>query len=109
MNRKPRRWDTLGEEDPSAGLLNLLDVWVAFSVALLLALFSYLQNTPVLERTSETESFSQHVPSLQDALKMPRFRPTHDPLTGNGTRLGVAYRLNSGEVVYVPEQPDPMH
>ena len=48
MNRRPRRWDVIGEEDPGAGLLNLLDVWVAFSVALLLALFGYLHSVRAL-------------------------------------------------------------
>jgi len=29
---------------------------------------------------------------------------TKDPLSGEGARLGVAYRLKSGEVVYVPDR-----
>ena len=38
MIRKRRCWEAVGEDDPGAGLLNLFDVWIAFSVALLLAL-----------------------------------------------------------------------
>ena len=45
MTRKPRRWDAVFEEDPGGGLLNLFDVWIAFSVALLLALFGYIQSS----------------------------------------------------------------
>ena len=102
MNRKPRRWDAISEDDPGAGLLNLLDVWVAFSVALLLALFGYLQNA----RThTETATAPDRIPvaALQKALKMPHFRPVQDQLTGEGKRLGMAYQLASGDVVYVPE------
>ena len=103
MNRKPRRWEAIGEEDPGAGLLNLLDVWVAFSVALLLALFSYLHSVP--EPASAEASHPDQIPvaALQHAMKMPHYRPTRDSSTGEGTRLGVAYQLSSGEVVYVPE------
>ena len=103
MNRKPRRWDAISEDDPGAGLLNLLDVWVAFSVALLLALFGYLQNTRT--PTESTASAPDRIPvaALQKVLKMPHFRPVPDSATGEGKRLGVAYQLSSGDVVYVPE------
>ena len=103
MNRKPRRWDVIGEDDPGAGLLNLLDVWVAFSVALLLALFGYLQSVRAVAPAEASHPDRIPVSALQQALKMPRFRPTHDTGSGEGTRLGVAYQLQSGEVVYVPE------
>ena len=103
MNRKPRRWDTISEDDPGAGLLNLLDVWVAFSVALLLALFGYLQNAHSRADTMASAPDRIPVSVLQKVLKMPHFRPVHDSLTGEGKRLGMAYQLSSGDVVYVPE------
>ena len=107
MNRRPRRWDVIGEEDPGAGLLNLLDVWVAFSVALLLALFGYLHSVRTLAPADAQHPDPLPVAALQKALKMTRFRPANDSRTGEGTRLGVAYRLQSGEVVYVPEDAVP--
>ena len=103
MNRKPRRWEVVGEDDPGAGLLNLLDVWVAFSVALLLALFGYLHSVRALAPAEARQPDKLPVAALQKALKMPHFRPANDASTGEGTRLGVAYQLQSGEVVYVPE------
>ena len=103
MKRKPRRWDIIGEEDPGAGLLNLLDVWVAFSVALLLALFGYLHNVQACAKTDAQPMDRIPVLDLQNAMKMTHYRPTRDSSTGEGTRLGVAYQLSSGEVVYVPE------
>ena len=108
MNRKPRRWDAISEDDPGAGLLNLLDVWVAFSVALLLALFGYLQNA---RARPDPESAPDRIPvaALQKVLKMPHFRPVHDAATGEGKRLGVAYQLSSGDVVYVPETTGEKH
>lgn len=103
MIRKPRRWEIISEDDPGAGLLNLLDVWVAFSVALLLALFGYLQNTQNGPDTPASAPDRIPVSALQNALKMTHFRPVHDSLTGEGKRLGMAYQLSSGDVVYVPE------
>ena len=103
MSRKPRRWDVVGEDDPGAGLLNLLDVWVAFSVALLLALFGYLQSVQALAPADASHPDRLPVAALQKVMKMPHFRPTHDSSTGVGKRLGMAYQLSSGEVVYVPE------
>ena len=104
MTRKPRRWDAVFEEDPGGGLLNLFDVWIAFSVALLLALFGYLQNSATQAGSAEeAQPALVTVNPLRKALEAPRFRPTNTPLTGEGTRLGMAYRLKNGEVVYVPE------
>jgi len=105
MTQKPRRWDTLCEDDPGAGLLNLFDVWIAFSVALLLALFSYLQNTtPHTSPNKDAGATTAAMEPLKNAMKAPHFRPTSSPMTGEGTRLGTAYRLQNGEVVYVPDE-----
>ena len=104
MTRKPRRWDTVFEDDPGGGLLNLFDVWIAFSVALLLALFGYIQSSaPQSASDQEARNSLVKIDPLRKALKAPRFRPTHTPMTGEGTRLGMAYQLKNGEVVYVPE------
>ena len=43
MSEKRRRWDRLVEDDPLAGLINLFDVWMVFSIALLLALVACLR------------------------------------------------------------------
>ncbi len=108
MTRKPRRWDAVCEEDPAGGLLNLFDVWIAFSVALLLALFGYIQNTPQRVPSADSANLAKPVSeALRNPQKTPRFRPTHSPLTGTGTRLGTAYQLQNGDVVYVPDADVP--
>ncbi len=40
-------------------------------------------------------------------VKIERYRVTRQQLSGEGQRLGTAYRLQSGEVVYVPEPGPP--
>ena len=104
MIRKQRCWDAVCEDEPTAGLLNLFDVWIAFSVALLVALVGYLQSAAApAPRAGDAGAAPATLESLASIQKIPRFRPTNSPLTGEGVRLGTAYRLKSGEVVYVPE------
>ena len=101
MPRRVRPWDHLAEEDPAAGLLNLFDVWIAFAAALLLAMIGYhnqeMKNAgdPAVQRQLEALE--------RQGIKIERYRPTQEKLSGQGERLGVAYRLASGEVVYIPE------
>ena len=104
MIRKHRRWETICEDDPGAGLLNLFDVWVAFSVALLLALVAYLNSmSEIAKSPDDAQPKRMTIDEIADKEKMPRYRPTEGKLDGEGSRLGVAYRLKSGEVVYVPD------
>lgn len=112
MRRKKRKWDNASEDDPGAGLINLFDVWIAFAVALLLSIISYenlskkskshaevsitkQEGTPEMERINEQGKEIEH------------FRPSEQNLGGDGERLGTAYRLKSGEVIYVPEKTAP--
>lgn len=97
MRTRRERWEHMFDEDPAAGLLNLFDVWIAFAVALLLATVSYFSARSPEGRASLSES----VPS--SSTKLEHYRPTADKLSGAGERLGVAYRLDSGDVVYVPD------
>jgi len=103
-----RRWESLVEDDPGAGLLNLFDVWIAFSVALLLALVSYLNLSGELATGAAAHGGSPQ-PELEavsaQGVRLERYRVTRQNLRGEGTRLGTAYRLANGEVVYVPDGP----
>lgn len=101
MSRKRRRWEEVVEEDPGAGLLNLFDVWIAFAVALLLAMLSYQGKTG-----AENAALQAQLEALEKkGVKIEHYRQTREQLTGDGQRLGVAYRLANGDVVYVPETP----
>ncbi len=106
MPDKRRRWDALVEDDPLAGLINLFDLWMVFSIALLLSLATFLKLPPpasdqALARGDAATSQVQRI--LSRARKLPHYRVSRDELSGEGTRLGTAYRLKSGEVVYVPD------
>ncbi|MCC7086306.1 MAG: DUF2149 domain-containing protein [Pirellulales bacterium] len=82
-------------------MVNLFDLWIVVVVALIIALIetksSLSESAGAAERAAQTAEF---VPA--DAQKLPKYRASEAMLTGRGERLGTAYRLDSGEVVYVP-------
>ncbi len=107
MSPKRRQWDVFGEEDPLAGLVNLFDLWMVFSIALLVGLVGHLHESAGDHSAADSESDASAPASLEEILerrlKLPQFRVSHEQLTGSGQRLGTAYRLQSGDVVYVPD------
>jgi hypothetical protein len=96
MRRKKRKWDAFREDDPAAGLLNLFDVWIAFAVALLLASVSYQQFTK--------EGSPEMAAIQKERQKIEHYSVSKETKGGDGERLGIAYRLKTGEVIYVPEK-----
>ena len=106
-----RRLGLLGDwedEDPMSGVANLFDTAMVFAVALLLALVvSY--NVPELlqPEANVTRVKNPGDPTLQiilmDMSQIQVLNMTGKIAGGQGSRMGTAYRLESGQVVYVPE------
>jgi hypothetical protein len=96
------------DEDPLAGIANLFDVSVAFIVALLIALFGLFSAGRLLDPASNV-TVMQRSPSgemqiiRKQGQQITVQKVTDRSLSGAGTRLGTAYRLANGQVVYVPE------
>ena len=86
-----RREDSPDSDDPAAGLVNLFDLWMVFAVAVLLTTIGVSG-----ARLQEWDGDS--LPLEDEPLEA-----SGRSLEGEGTRLGIAYRLTSGEIVYVPE------
>lgn len=96
------------DEDPLAGIANLFDISVAFIVALLITLFALFSSGALLDKNSnvtlvkQTESGEMEIITKEGAqIKVQKV--TDKTLSGQGTRLGTAYRLANGQVVYVPD------
>jgi len=97
------------DEDPLAGIANLFDVSVAFIVALLIALFALFSSGKLLDKNAkvtlvkQTENGEMEIITKQGAqIKVQKV--TDRTLSGQGIRLGTAYRLANGQVVYVPDE-----
>lgn len=85
-------------EDPLDGMANLFDLGVVFALGFGIAVLARAaQDTS----TYAAQAHSAPVPDRTQPIE--RFRSTNDQLGGNGQRLGTAYRLANGEVVYVPD------
>lgn len=95
-------------EDPLAGVANLFDASIAFIVAMMLALFAAWNMLDLLDPNSEVTIAKKGADGKVEIItkKGPEIkvsRVSDQPLSGAGTRLGTAYQLPDGKVVYVPE------
>lgn len=86
-------------------MANLFDVGIVFALGFLLALISYLGLPEVVRRTAAAEVKTAGTARREivdpKAVKLQRYRISKESLGGKGVKLGVAYRLASGEVVCV--------
>ena len=104
---KKRLWDDAEGDDPATGLINLFDVWIAFAAALLLAVVSFF-NLPKPDPAAPADVQADKSPTAEtiDAArtKIERFQESRASKSGEGERLGTAYRLKSGEIIYVRDK-----
>jgi len=96
------------DEDPLAAIANLFDVSVAFIVALLIALFSLFASGELLDADSNVTLVKQAEGGDMEIItkrgsQITVQKVTDNTLSGRGTRLGTAYRLANGQIVYVPD------
>ena len=110
MRRADRALGDSGDSDPLAGVVNLFDASMVLVVALLLALAGSAGLAEVAARMSTRDITIVTNPGQPDmemivkrGKRIERLRASEARGSGRGQRLGIAYRLESGEVVYVPE------
>ncbi|MEX2301219.1 MAG: DUF2149 domain-containing protein [Bryobacterales bacterium] len=96
--------------DPLVSMINLFDVSMALVVALILAAAgggNLAQITAHMSQHDVTIVTNPGRPDMELIVKrgqkIERLRATGEQGWGRGERLGTAYRLESGEVVYVPD------
>lgn len=83
--------DSGHEDDPLSGVANLFDLSLVFIVAVLMALFAAFGDKGELEIITKKNN----------EIKVQKV--TSNKISGNGTRLGMAYKLQDGRVVYVED------
>jgi len=100
------------EEDPLAGIANLFDVSVVFIVGLMISLFSVYRMGGLINPDTEVTMVITNPDGEQEIItrkgtEIEAYRVTTDAVAGgDGVRLGIAYRLPDGQVIYVPEAED---
>jgi hypothetical protein len=96
------------EEDPLAGIANLFDVSIVFIVGLMISLFSIYRMGDLMDASSEVTMVKTNAQGEQEIIvkkgtEITAYKVTGKTLAGNGERLGTAYRLANGQIIYVPE------
>ncbi len=98
-------------EDPMAGVASLFDVGVVFIVGLIGALIGayslldfFSPKTEITMIKKKDNGQMEIVVKKGKQIKVERV--TDKQLQGEGTRLGTAYRLKDGKVIYVPERKE---
>ena len=96
------------EEDPLAGIANLFDVSVVFIVGLMITLFSVYRIGDLVDQKSEvtmvkTNAQGEREIIVKKGTKITAYKVSGKTAAGDGERLGTAYRLADGQIIYVPE------
>ncbi len=103
--------EELSEEDPLSGVANLFDVSVVFIVGLMITLFSVYRMADLVDANSEvtmvkTNAQGEREIIVKKGTKITAYKVSGKTASGDGERLGTAYRLANGQIIYVPEGTD---
>ncbi len=97
-------------EDPISGVANLFDISVVLIVAMIVALMTALNmlelfdpNTEVTLTKKKADGQMEIISKKGKTIEVKKI--TADEAAGHGERLGTAYQLEDGRVIYVPEEP----
>jgi len=97
------------DSDPMSVVSNLFDVAMVFAVALMVALVSRYNMTEMISQEDFTMVKNPGKDNMEiitkEGEKINRYTPSEDsdPSSGKGKRVGVAYELENGDIIYVPE------
>ena len=94
--------------DPLTGVANLFDIGLVFIVGLIITIFSAYNLQDLLSEKSEMTILKMSKNQEMEIIikkgnKIKAMKVTKQKAKGRGERLGVAYRLEDGTMVYVPE------
>ena len=94
-------------EDPIAGVANLFDASIVFIVSMMIALFMAYNMMDLLDPSSEVTMVKKNANGEMEIItkkgnEIKASKVTDQKLSGRGERLGTAYKLPDGRIVYVP-------
>ena len=104
----------LGKEedsDPMSVVSNLFDVAMVFAVALMVALVSRYNMTEMFSQEDFTMVKNPGKENMEiitkEGQKINKYTPSENQDAKNGKKgkkVGIAYELDNGEIIYVPEE-----
>ena len=111
MSRNRRKSIFFKEEDadPLSVIVNLFDVAMVFAVALMVAMVMHLNMTEIFTQEDYTIVKNPGKENMEiitkEGNKINKYTPSEDQSKDQkkGKRVGIAYELENGEIIYVPE------
>lgn len=110
MARKNRLLISTDDFDPLSSLTNLFDIAMVFAVALMVALVTRFDMTEMLSQEDFTVVKNPGSEKMEIITKkgerIEKYTPSDNQQNNNGTRgkrIGTAYQLENGEIIYLPE------
>lgn len=97
------------DSDPMSVVSNLFDVAMVFAVALMVALVSRYNMTEMFSQEDFTMVKNPGKENMEiitkEGEKINRYTPSEDngQSSNKGKRVGIAYELENGDIIYVPE------
>lgn len=112
MSRRQRRISKFSKEedtDPLSVVVNLFDVAMVFAVALMVAMVMHMNMTEVFTQEDYTIVKNPGKDNMEiitkEGNKINKYTPSQDQSSSQkkGRKVGIAYELENGEIIYVPE------
>ena len=98
------------DNDPMSVVSNLFDVAMVFAVALMVALVTRYDMTEMFSQEDFTMVKNPGKENMEiitkEGDKINKYTPSEDQSQKNGKKgkkVGIAYELENGEIIYVPE------
>lgn len=109
MSRR-RRTNHDEDDDPMSVVSNLFDVAMVFALALMVALVTRFNMTEMFSKEDFTIVKNPGKENMEiitkEGQQINRYTPSENQDASDGRRgkrVGVAYELENGEIIYVPE------
>ncbi|MCG8616777.1 MAG: DUF2149 domain-containing protein [Desulfobacterales bacterium] len=108
LKRSQNRGTGFSDNDPMSGVANLFDLGLVFIVGLLIALFGAYHMEDLLNQNSELTIVKKSSDGQIEIIekkgrKIDAMKVTKDKAKGKGERLGTAYKLENGSMIYIPD------
>ena len=96
------------DSNPMAKVSNLFDVAMVFAVALMVELVAHFNMTEVFSKEDYTIVKNPGKDNMEiitkEGNKINKYTPSNEQSSGSkGKKVGIAYELENGEIIYVPE------
>lgn len=110
MKQNPILAEDENNDNPLGMLTNLFDVAMVFAVALMVALVAHYNMSEIFSKEDYTIVKNPGAENMEiimkEGYKIKKYTPAENEDTSSGSkgrRVGSAYQLENGEIIYIPE------